>query len=289
MRLLSAITVLFNTGCGNSHHEEENGAVADSAATTHVLNRSTRPIGLCTADLPRKQRYVTDSVVNTALFAREKSNTEFRSMQRSYAVGMPRLYWRKRKINVVFMGGDPEVRRRVIATARKWEHITSVKFNFDQHTNDTDIAISFIPGIGTQSAIGQECKLGFPSMNFDDLYPDDDSRFYDYYVLHEFGHALGLEHEHQSYNCNVVWNIPALFNYCNATFDPKWDSAKIYHNIINRFSFEMAKATSYDPQSIMMYTFPDSIVTSGYIPQQPNYRISPRDSIFLRKEYALLH
>lgn len=125
-------------------------------------------------------------------------------------------------------------------------------------------------------------------MNYDDLYPDDDDFYYDYYVLHEFGHALGLEHEHQSYNATIVWNIRALMNYCRNTFDPPWDSAKIYSNIINRFSREMVTASDYDPSSIMMYSFPDSLVTSGYVPQTGNSKISRTDSLHVSKLYSFL-
>ena len=29
-------------------------------------------------------------------------------------------------------------------------------------------------------------------------------------VMHEFGHALGLKHEHQSPNANIQWNMKEL-------------------------------------------------------------------------------
>lgn len=281
--------VIITSSCDSKTESTENaGVTVASAADSTILTRRNRPIGMCTADLPRTQQSMVDSFMNTTFYEQAKDNASFKSFQRKYAVGSEKSYWRKKFINVVFVGGDPAVQLRVINTARKWEPITNIKFNFDQRTRDTDISISFTPRVGTYSVVGRESKGNTPSMNYDNLYADDDDKYYEYYVLHEFGHALGLEHEHQSYNSNVVWNIKALFNYCQTEFDPPWDSAQIYDNIIYRFSREMVTATRYDPSSIMMYTFPDSLVASGYVPQEPNFKISGMDATFLNRQYSFL-
>jgi hypothetical protein len=120
-------------------------------------------------------------------------------------------------------------------------------------------------------------------MNYDDLYPDDDEFYYRYYVLHEFGHALGLMHEHQSPNSTVVWKIPELQKYCFDRF--KWDSVMVREQIINQFERDKVLATDFDPTSIMMYSFPKSLVSSGDVPEHGNSNISSIDSGHIYKLY----
>lgn len=35
-------------------------------------------------------------------------------------------------------------------------------------------------------------------------------------ILHEFGHALGLQHEHQNPDANICWDIDAMNSYCTS-------------------------------------------------------------------------
>ncbi len=45
-----------------------------------------------------------------------------------------------------------------------------------------------------------------PTMTFAWLKDDNEDEEYERVVLHEFGHALGLDHEHQSPNAKLRWN-----------------------------------------------------------------------------------
>ena len=68
---------------------------------------------------------------------------------------------------------------------------------------DGDIRIKFDPESPSYSAVGKKCK-DMPeteaTMNLNDVHPSntDLSTREKYTILHEFGHVLGLEHEHQS-------------------------------------------------------------------------------------------
>src|SRR5262245_17937049 len=104
-------------------------------------------------------------------------------------------------ISIAFLEGSANLKKRVRAAAMIWleETQANVAFNF-RDNKDADIRISF-SGLGSWSALGQRCRRiprKQPTMNFgylNDYSGDKDVRSM---VLHEFGHALGLIHEHQS-------------------------------------------------------------------------------------------
>ena len=51
-------------------------------------------------------------------------------------------------------------------------------------------------------------------------------------VCHEFGHALGLLHEHQHPQASqVTWNRQAIMNAYN------WSAQQVINNIENRYTF----------------------------------------------------
>lgn len=141
-----------------------------------------------------------------------------------------RLVWDKQVVTVAFNGGDDRMRSLIESTAGEW---TSIGDQFRLEFRDAngafrtwseadttaaaDIRISFRSGAdgGYWSLIGRmatTARASRPTMNFD--YFDEDTRTYadatdvrwlESYlhstVLHEFGHALGLAHEHFHLNC----------------------------------------------------------------------------------------
>jgi hypothetical protein len=41
----------------------------------------------------------------------------------------------------------------------------------------------------------------------------DDEKLWRRVVLHEFGHVLGLQHEHQNPNAGIKWKLKAVEDY----------------------------------------------------------------------------
>ena len=78
-----------------------------------------------------------------------------------------------------------------------------------------------------------------------------DDHYKKHVVIHEFGHALGLGHEHQR---SDFWKLIKPYvnvtkmkkdlNMTDKSFKVNWDSDKL---------FEKAECTTYDPHSIMHY------------------------------------
>lgn len=168
-------------------------------------------------------------------------------------------------ITVAFLEGDPGLRKRVQEAAQLWSTETGARLTFAFLTapgtdpSKADIRIAFQPGRGSWSRLGTQCRhvaKDKPTMNFGWLEPassDEDVRSV---VLHEFGHALGLIHEHQNPERPINWDRDAVRKDLGGPPN-NWDDEKIERNIFNKYDPAKVVATSTDPLSIMMYSIPE--------------------------------
>ncbi|MET0391525.1 MAG: M12 family metallopeptidase, partial [Chitinophagaceae bacterium] len=146
--------------------------------------------------------------------------------------------------------------------AQVWEKYANIKFDFIDYGN-ADIRIGFNSGgywsyAGTQSKkIGQNQE----TMNyegFNDYTPEVVLRRT---ILHEFGHALGLLHEHKSPLSRIEWNKPKVYAYYLQT--QAWSPQMVDEQVLNRYSIEMSNK-EYDPSSIMHYPIDASLTLNVY-------------------------
>ena len=75
-------------------------------------------------------------------------------------------------------------------------------------------------------------------------------------ILHEFGHALGLKHEHQhpDSNCEAQLDWPTVYSAFEA-FEVPWNKQKVDANIRPIIAKEI-ELTPYDRSSVMHYALP---------------------------------
>ena len=189
--------------------------------------------------------------------------------------------WNQRTISVRFLEGDPVVKDRVRQVASQWNDFAGVKLVFND-APDADIRISFDPNGGSWSFVGI-CRGDRPAtMNFGWLTPTTSDFEYHRVVLHEFGHALGLIHEHQSPGSPIQWNLPAVYDYYWRT--QHWDQAQVNSQIVNKYNAGETIYTTFDPSSIMVYAIPRELTTNGYaVPW--NSQLSATDRAFIRQQY----
>ena len=227
-------------------------------------------------------------------------------------------------ITVAFSGGTPELRSRIEKEAVEWSKYCNIKFDFhdggkyrEWSKADTDykadIRIGFDrdrPGywsaLGTESIDPDKYYAYETSMNFYDfLTKPPRAPYFGEVVKHEFGHALGFEHEHQSpkegcedeirwedeagyiptkdqygyYIADAQGRHPGIYTVFSAGSDP-WDKEKVAANLKRIPNSRAFETSAFDRNSIMKYYLEPLILIKGeasrcYSPEAT--RISPLD------------
>ena len=100
-------------------------------------------------------------------------------------------------------------------------------------------------------------------------------------ILHEFGHALGLRHEHQNPQIVLCWNESAVFQHFRSI---GWPDERIRSQILTPLDRDTTTFTDFDPNSIMLYFFPANLFTCGLDFRNSN-ALSSVDKTFIGELY----
>lgn len=187
-------------------------------------------------------------------------------------------------LKIYFFGGLDARTQRVLEYASIWSNYCSITFQMTTEIEEAKIRVSF-QAPSSWSYIGTD-SLGVPinesTINFgwlDNMLPERD---YKQVVLHEFGHVLGLIHEHQNPATKVDWNKPFVYWYFWEHH--KWTRADVDRNLFQEFEKTTTKYSILDRLSIMAYYIPSQFtIDSEEFPQ--NFDLSDMDKQYIEQLY----
>ncbi|MDT5269040.1 MAG: hypothetical protein QOH49_1226 [Acidobacteriota bacterium] len=197
------------------------------------------------------------------------------------------LLWEPRsRLRVRFLDGDPLLQQRVLRLAQVWSAYANVSFELS-NDKDAEVRISFDRMQGSWAYEGTH-NLKIPArertMNLGWLHAASPIDEIEPVVLHEFGHVLGLAHEHNNPDAGLVWNKKVVYEQMGGPPN-NWSKEhvdRLFFYTWPRDRFPFTKP--FDPLSISAFTIPPEF-TKGGVSIGRNVMISPGDREFISRLY----
>lgn len=187
-------------------------------------------------------------------------------------------------ITVRLYGGTTKVRQKVEEYAKEWSNYANITFKFVTR-GTAQIRVTFTPG-GSYSYLGT-AALRRPSdaetMNFGWFDDNTSDAEFSRTTIHEFGHALGMIHEHQNPVASIPWDSTAVYAYYKGAPN-YWDTTKVNTNLFDKYSATQTQYSAYDPKSIMHYSVSSALTTNGFSVGYNNV-LSDTDKAFIAQVY----
>lgn len=283
LRVAGAIVIVWClAGWASSSHAQPTAA-APSAAN----NAAGR---LCTAKPPRevphgrrkKTAWPTIGANGEIISAYEKISS---GVTNGLAGPIPSLWDTGQTIRVRITGFSVADAATIQSHAQSWTNHVNLNLVFVGANDRATIRV--VPGSRNYSVVGRD-NLSVPPneptmlLNLAGLTPDEVRRK----ALHEFGHALGWIHEHQSPAAGINWDKPKVYAFFKGPPN-NWSEADVDRNIFRLYSANSTNYSPYDPDSIMHYDVDPSLTTDGIGVTAQNV-LSATDMKYARRWYPFM-
>ncbi|XP_064399570.1 zinc metalloproteinase nas-14-like [Halichondria panicea] len=197
------------------------------------------------------------------------------------AVGFINKLWKKNDLKVYFLTPHPD-EDLIISWASEWSNYCAITFTKTTDVTQSDVRVAFNDA-GSWSYIGTDStRIPLESFSMNLGFVDRPT------VLHEFGHALGLIHEHQSpFKGGFEWDREEVIKSLSGPPN-YWDPDRIENNMFKRYNRKDLDGTLYDAKSIMHYSFPRSWIKGKGYPNgiDRNDELSERDKEHIKRLYG---
>jgi hypothetical protein len=170
-------------------------------------------------------------------------------------------------LHYCFFGGSshfavPKVQADAVRDAfNKWKAVgIGLEFQEVNQLSEAEVRIGYSTADGdSASGVGREVLDG-PSTEPTTVYGWNLTTPYGRgTALHELGHVLGMEHEHQNPFAGIKWHEQAVYDSL-AKPPNNWDHATTFHNILEKLTPQQVQGSAWDPDSIMEYEFEPGLI-----------------------------
>lgn len=210
-----------------------------------------------------------------------------------------KLWTQGQTIRVRFVNGELKDQQRFFNVLNDWGDYANLKIvHIPSGNGDADIRIR-LPGNnnkdnGSHSFIGTDSRTysyddngigsydpkastsNKPSINYG--WESDGT------ILHEFGHALGFQHEHMSPKSDIIWKREVVYNdLCG--YPNYWSINDISHNLFGFLDSKYTLASTFDPASIMIYNIKPQWTTNKTVGITRGDTLSDMDKSFAATIY----
>ncbi|WP_347904407.1 M12 family metallopeptidase [Pseudomonas purpurea] len=208
------------------------------------------------------------------------------SKRQKRAVAKHLKFWAPgRTLRIAFLDGDQLFKDAVKVAAQRWLPHINLKFEFVEGS-EAEIRITSKSGywsyIGTDALTVPEQDEATMSLS-----PDHhiSLTFFTANTIHEFGHALGAEHEHLHPEVTIPWNKEAVYKAHGAEHEDNYYARSVVDKrFFNLLDASEVNYSPYDPQSIMHYAIRQEW-TEGDFKIDLNLVLSEGDKAFMAKAY----
>ncbi|WP_164972632.1 M12 family metallopeptidase [Lacibacter luteus] len=169
------------------------------------------------------------------------------------------------KVFLSTTNGSDAIREQIKLIVKEWERIANINFQFVTSKSDAKIKVWFASNKKYWSWIGRDVLFNpfdAYTMNLGFINSGITTTDVRAIVLHEFGHALGFIHEHQSPASGIQWDKEKVYAFF-AEEPNKWSRAEVDLNVFNRYARTTTNYSAYDPASIMHYEIPAELTTTN--------------------------